>query len=1100
MELILTHHSPTEVAVSCDGKRSHRFELAMVFPIQSAPDATPALLEDPVAYGKLAYLALFGSDTLASKALDALPERVVVVATDLELQSVPWEYAHGPNGWVVAEVPFVRGLPADKRLASATVDQPLHVVVVPSQPLSGGLEPLDVEGEWVRLTEIVSATATAMTLERTVPATLSALRKLVAGERQRVIHFTGHGGQNAEGALLFFEREIGDLSAEEVNTGGNVEAVSTREFINYIRGTAHLVVLSACVSATPGETQFNNLAASLVAYKIPYALGMRFSVIDIDANAFCRSFYGELARGVAVEEAVRQGRLELVDSQRPWAIGVPVLYTALETAAPPFGCREGTPTVIAHRPHCDLEALTAATGALQGRDGNLLGIEWYLTGDKRSSIVTIHGPSGQGKTALVRAAAERIAYEWPGGVLALSFETLPAKAQVLRDIGRFIGIAGETLADPVAAEAAIEAYVTDHRTLLVLDGAESLVAGVDNDDPAAIELAQWLQQLPGRRVGLLIASRRYLGWEGEVGIELAGLASEQGGALFHKNAPQRLGEIDQEHAMALSTQVGGHPLSLRLLGAAFNDTDTPLAAFIADFEAQLDRAENKYVHASHRQLTLQTSIDTSVSALSDDLRAPLSFLWVFQGPFVPASLAGVMHDTPDADQVATITAHLHHLWHQSLVERVQYADGTIMYRAHPVLRQYFRRRLPPAVDTATLDRNFARAMARLAAHLYDTRADDQTWITYASECRDDFNRVVDLLPKDERAGYAAQWGWLCFLQGDYGQAGALFESVLAWAKKHDQAVYLDLLNSLASVKGLIGAYGEAITLYKQALTLIRKNQDGFSEALTLESLADCYNTIEDYAHARSNYERALKLFREQADQASEARILQALGSAYQGTDQLQKAIDSYQASLAISLSLDDQGSQAATLTAMGEIYLKGGTWDSASASFQQALALCEAAEDAPGMVGALTGLAQVAIAQKADSEGLAYYQRILTIHQADGSLGDQANAHTAMAACHVSLEQKREAVDCLNAAGPLYQAAGDRASMAATLRKIAAILVTDSAGLAAGAELLANAVTILEEGGLPDDSDGVTIETMRELQAQAEQQAAAAADKAPGAA
>ena len=1098
MELVLSYHSETDVDVVCDGELSHRFELAMVFPIQPDPNAPPAPLADPVAYGAAVYTALFGADTAASKALESLPERLVIVATDPDLHSVPWEYAHGPNGWVVTEVPFVRGLPGDKRVVAASVDQPLHVVVVPSHPLGGGLAPLDTEGEWVRLTEIINATANDVTLERAVPATMGQLRRLVAGERQRVIHFTGHGGQDATGALLFFEREVGDLTAEEVNASGNVEAVSAREFISHIRGTAHLVVLSACVSATPGETLFNNLAAALVEYKIPYALGMRFSVIDVDANAFCRSFYDELARGVPVEEAVRQGRLALADSQRPWAIGVPVLYTSLETPAPPFVRREGAPTVIAHRPHSDLEALPQATGALQGRDGNLLALEWYLTGDKRLPIVTIHGPSGQGKTALARVGAERVAYEWPGGVLALNFETLPSKAQVLHDIGRFIGADGEALADPAAAESAVEAHFADHRTLLVLDGAESLVAGVENDDPAAIELAEWLRQLPGRRVGLLVTSRRYLGWEGELGVELAGLDAQQGGGLFRQNAPQRQAEIDQENALALSALVGGHPLSLRLLGGAFNETDTPLADFVADFEAQLDRAENKYVQASHRQLTLQTSINTSVSALSAERRELLSSMWMFRGAFPPSSLAGLVHaDTqgvPGDSQVEDIAASLHHLWQHSLVERVQYADGTIMYRTHPVLRQFFRRHLPQAIDQATLELNFARTMARLARQLYDTPGDDQTWTTYAGECRDDFNRTAELLPKDERAQYAEHWGWLCYLVDDYDRATELFEAALPWSKKHDLLLYSGFLSNLGAVKASLGMYDEAIAFYKKSLTQVRKSEAPMIEALTLQSLAECYVWLEDYPHARSHYEQALKLFRQGEDQSGEATVLQALGQVYQHTEQFQEAIDSSDAALAIYQALEDIDGQKTTLLGLGEMYFTWGSWDRATEHFGLAQALCEAAGDGDGAATALGGLARSAIGQERYADSLALYQRALAICQGTGSLLGQANAHTGIAACHVSLEQMQPAYDALSAAGPLYEAAGETAAVAATLRKLAAILVTANGDHATGAQLLARAVANLEAAELSEDSDGVSIDDIRSFQAQSEQQAAAASE------
>ncbi|HEY1013338.1 MAG TPA: tetratricopeptide repeat protein [Herpetosiphonaceae bacterium] len=1088
MELVLTRHSETEIDVSCDGAPSHRFELASVFPFQAAPDAPIA---DPVEYGKQAYLALFGADTAASKALDALPERVVLVADDPALQSVPWEYAYGPNEWVVTEVPFVRALPADKRQAAAAVDQPLHTIVVPSHPLGGGLAPLDTEGEWVRLTEIIGATANAVTLERAEPATLSALRRLLAGQRHRVIHFTGHGGQDAEGALLYFEREIGDLALDEVNARGNVDAVSAREFIKHIRGTAQLVVLSACVSATPGETPFNNLAASLVAHKVPYALGMRFSVTEIDANIFCKSFYDELARGVPIEEAVRQGRLGLADSPRAWAIGVPILYTSLETAAPPFVRQSGAPRIEAHRPLIDLEALPAVTGALHGRDGNLLGLEWYLTGDRRVPIVTVHGPGGQGKTALARVGAERVAYEWPGGVLALAFENLPSKAQVLQSICRFIGADVDALADPAAAETAAEAYFDQRRTLLVLDGAESLVAGVDKDDPAAIELAQWLQQLPGRRVGLLVTSRRYLGWEGETALELAGLDPEQGGWLFRQNAPQRQPEIDQEQAMALSAQVGGHPLSLRLLGGAFNETDAQLAEFVGDFEDQLDRAENKYVQASHRQLTLQTSIGTSVSALSDEHRALLGAAWVFQGAFSPASLAVVLHGEAGDGEIEAVAKSLNHLWHHSLLERLQLADDSVLYRSLPVLRQYFRRHLPRAVEQAELDGRFARAMAPLAARLYETRDEDPGWVNFANEWRADFNRAAGSLEGAELAAFAEHWGWLCYLLDDNDRAAELFESVLDWTKKHDKDAHVTMLDNLAVVKADAGDHEAAIELYKKELALVRKNKDAFTEAMTLEALGGCYLELEDYAHAESNYEAALKSFREQEDQPGEARVLLALGRAYHGGDKAKQAIEASEAAITLFETQEDGASLAAALLQLARIHLTEGEWEPAGERFGQALAAYEAAEDGLGVASAVDGLGDVALSQGRHADALPHYQRSLPLYEAAGASLNQAFVLEAIGDCNLELGQLQAAYDAFNAAGPLYNAVGAVANEASVMRKIAAVLVTANNDHALGAKWIAQAISSLEAAELDGDSGGYSLDDLRGIQAECEANAAA---------
>ena len=261
----------------------------------------------------------------AQRALANAPERILLVTTDNDLDAVPWEYAYGPDGFLVLECHFVRGLPAEQRIAPPTLDAGLHIVAVPSNPLSHEVEPLNIDGEWMRLKEIIQQVPYALTLERTRPPTIEQVRTLVANQRQRVIHFMGHGGQHEAGAVLCFEKDNGDL-----------DLVTAKQFMLRVRGTVFLVTLNACVTATPGATSFSNLAAALVRQRIPYALGMRFSIPDDDARAFSRIFYSDLARGSSVEEALLQARLTLANSPRPWAVGVPVLYTSLTQPAAGF--------------------------------------------------------------------------------------------------------------------------------------------------------------------------------------------------------------------------------------------------------------------------------------------------------------------------------------------------------------------------------------------------------------------------------------------------------------------------------------------------------------------------------------------------------------------------------------------------------------------------------------------------------------------------------------------------------------------------------------------------------------------------------------------
>src|SRR3712207_3682814 len=179
MELTLTRQTSTHVAVVCDDQHSHSFDLLTLIPDEKLADRPPQPLHDPIAYGKALYHALFPANTPARQALDAMPERILLVTLDDAVQALPWEYVYGPDGFIVLDCHFVRGLPTEQRIDPPLLDSGLHIVAVPSNPLAKDLAPLIIEGEWLRLTEVIQDVPAAMTVERTRPPTLEQVRRLV---------------------------------------------------------------------------------------------------------------------------------------------------------------------------------------------------------------------------------------------------------------------------------------------------------------------------------------------------------------------------------------------------------------------------------------------------------------------------------------------------------------------------------------------------------------------------------------------------------------------------------------------------------------------------------------------------------------------------------------------------------------------------------------------------------------------------------------------------------------------------------------------------------------------------------------------------------
>lgn len=78
-------------------------------------------------------------------------------------------------------------------------------------------------------------------------------------------------------------------------------------------------------------------------------------------------FYGALARGSSVKQALFQARLAPAeDAPRRWVVGVPMLYTSLALPAADLRCPPGTPVIRAAEPLLNVKVLPLLDGLFQG--------------------------------------------------------------------------------------------------------------------------------------------------------------------------------------------------------------------------------------------------------------------------------------------------------------------------------------------------------------------------------------------------------------------------------------------------------------------------------------------------------------------------------------------------------------------------------------------------------------------------------------------------------------------------------------------------------------------------------------------------------------
>jgi hypothetical protein len=151
----------------------------------------------------------------------------------------------------------------------------------------------------------------------------------VADEEVHVLHFAGHGTFKAEEGAAF----------TNISGSGHIVIFDddkkpwefpVENLAQTLNGSAvRLAVLGACETGRRGEEcAWSGIAPALARVNIPAVVAMQYKIKDINAIAFIRAFYKNLADHHSIDQAVGAGRVAVRNRNTPddrdW--GVPVLY------------------------------------------------------------------------------------------------------------------------------------------------------------------------------------------------------------------------------------------------------------------------------------------------------------------------------------------------------------------------------------------------------------------------------------------------------------------------------------------------------------------------------------------------------------------------------------------------------------------------------------------------------------------------------------------------------------------------------------------------------------------------------------------------------
>jgi CHAT domain len=247
------------------------------------------------------------------------------------LQAVPWEslYCEETRELLArsARTPVVRILPLPWASVPFTNPDPapVRILIVVANPK--GTKPLNANDERDRIVEAWKSQQRKVEIKVLPACTLRDLTEALRADSYQATHFITHGSfdpRSGAGSLLLEAPDGGPHPVPGAILGETLKA----------RRELQAVFLNACrtsqTGSKPGQDPLLGTAAALVRAGVPAVLAMQFPISDRGARIFSETVYRSLARGGALDEAVSEGRLALVQADpesREWV--TPSLFAAL---------------------------------------------------------------------------------------------------------------------------------------------------------------------------------------------------------------------------------------------------------------------------------------------------------------------------------------------------------------------------------------------------------------------------------------------------------------------------------------------------------------------------------------------------------------------------------------------------------------------------------------------------------------------------------------------------------------------------------------------------------------------------------------------------
>ncbi|WP_251971128.1 CHAT domain-containing tetratricopeptide repeat protein [Sphaerotilus microaerophilus] len=981
---------------------------------------------------------------------DGAPEADVLAAREAAtlLLGLPWELLHDGRGFLFQggrPVRVRRRLPNTHAVEPPVLATPIRILLASPRPEDDACGYIDHRASSLPLVRAMEELGEVVHLTLLATPTLSALqeelqRAKAAGQPYHVLHFDGHG---------VYDRRVGlgGLCFEHDEDGEQIGPRRHRTVYTDVLGPLlrdhgiALVFLEACQSAQ-AEQASESVASEMLKTGVASVVAMSHSVLVETSRRFVTAFYGALAQGARVGDAMLAGQSELharpfrerifgeADLElRDWF--VPVLFQDkadphLFKETPTRQTAEDRRTRVNGRLHAT--PLEPATGFI-GRSRELLTLERVL---QRHRYAVLRGQGGEGKTVLAAEFARwRVRSRQVRRAAFVSVEQHSHDRAVLDALGRQLVGENYSVAQFTTIDAAcrpVERVLREDSVLLVIDNLESVLpapplpgAAPDPMADLTADTADAILQLCARlgAIGdtrLVFTSREALPAPfdaPQARIELHRLSAEDAVRLVERaletdpsaspSAGPALHNASAADIRDLVDAVQGHARTLALLAPSLrHDGVAATRTRLVELMAQMERD-----HPGEREHSLYASVQLSLRRLPPEMQERVKVLAVFHGGVQLGVLRNMMGwENDDVSALAT------GLISTGLATSNPYDHLSL----NPALCPYLRARAgtEPLSDWQAC---WVAEMLQYMAFLRQQHSQDT--LLAATLTQLELPNLMALLTEIEHAGQAETTINLCtrlrLLLENLGRP-RLLQRVAAASDAAQAALGEDWSH----------ARFEAERTRIEQLLAQGRWQEAFDGAQALRQRAE---SAGEAAYQGADYDLAAACW-------LLGRILKSAGAAEAALLWLAETRQRFE-----NVEAARPGCGAARMTSTsiieaGDCLLFLGRLDEAAASYEHAIQLAEAWQDHRSVAVGKGQLGTVRMFQRRYAEALAAHEDARRTFESLSEPGSVATAWHQIGMVHQAVGQPQAAEDAYRRALVIEVQLGDTARQAGTLNEL----------------------------------------------------------------